>query len=203
MKNTIFVLMLAGFGFLSSCIPEPLEVDGVPAASSDPVVSTLFIPENNVALLLSRSFGALTEVSDSNQTALGSSLIPDAEASIRYLDNEIILTEEAAGIYTSDAFKAIENIDYTLNILDTQTGLEVSAVTQYVEQVSFESVSAITKDFDINPRAIVSYEFQDIANEPNWYMINVQTVDQDFSKLFYMLLETILKYNKECNVFVV
>ena len=111
MKNTIFVLMLAGFGFLSSCIPEPLEVDGVPAASSDPVVSTLFIPENNVALLLSRSFGALTEVSDSNQTALGSSLIPDAEASIRYLDNEIILTEEAAGIYTSDAFKAIENID--------------------------------------------------------------------------------------------
>lgn len=188
MKNTVFILL--GFGLLSSCVPEPLEVDGVPAASSDPVVSTLFLPENSVALLLSRSFGALTEVSDSNQSALNVALIPNAEASISYLDREIILTEEAPGIYTSDVFEAIEDVDYTLNILDTQTGLEVSAVTQYEEQVSFDSISAVTRDFDINTRTVISYSFQDIPNEQNWYMINVQAVDRDFSELFDNVLSS-------------
>lgn len=191
MKNNIFILIiLAGLSIFPSCVPEPLEVDGVPAAASDPVVSTIFIPEQNVALLLSRSFGALTEVSDSNQTALGLALITDAEASIRYLDKEIFLTEDSDGFYVSNDFEAIENIDYTLRILDTQTGLEASAVSQFITQVPFESVSAVNRDFDINTRPFISYSFQDIPDEQNWYMINVQPLDEDFTDILDNVLSS-------------
>lgn len=189
-KLLVIFLFLSGFSLFTACIPEPLEVDGVPAAASDPVVSTLFIPEESVAILLSRSFGALTEVSDSNQTALGLALINDAELNIRYQDKEILLTESSDGLYTSNEFEALENVDYQLNIFDTETGLTASAVSQFKKQVPFSSISAVNREFDINTRAVISYSFQDIPGEQNWYMINVQPADRDASDILENVLST-------------
>ena len=173
---------------LSACIPEPLEVDGVPAASSDPVVSTVFIPEENVALLLSRSFGALTEVSDSNQTALTNFLIRDAEVQIAYQGKEIVLAEDVDGVYLSNELEAIENIDYHLHILDTETGLEVSSISQFKRQVQFATVDSYIKAFDIDNQPVVEFSFQDIPNEQNWYMVNVQRVEDDNEELINNIL---------------
>ena len=55
---------------LWGCLPEPLDVKGLPVVKPQIVVSTQIIPDQSVIVLLTKTFGALDASDDSDPEAL-------------------------------------------------------------------------------------------------------------------------------------
>src|SRR5688572_26321631 len=52
------------------CLPDPLDVDGIPVVKPQIVVSTQIIPDQSLVVLLTKTFGALDASDDSDPEAL-------------------------------------------------------------------------------------------------------------------------------------
>ena len=69
-KKSFFVFLLAASLMLVQCIPDPLEVKGIPKLKPQIVVSTQIIPNQSLVVLLTKSFGALDATDDSDPQQL-------------------------------------------------------------------------------------------------------------------------------------
>jgi hypothetical protein len=180
MKKTVCVILISLYSawLFTSCIPDPLEVDDIPAVKREIVVSSQMIPDSTVAVLLTRTFSALDANQDSDPEALLELLaITDATVTVHYEDQVDTLIHLGKGVYGQTYIPLVEGRDYTLNVYSPAMG-QCTATTRVKRQIQFDELSASLyfDNFD-DTLAQVTYHLVDPVEE-NYYMINTLKVSQ-------------------------
>lgn len=190
-----FDLIAKGFGnlttvvvviaFATACIPDPLEIDGIRSIRPEIVVSSQIIPDQSLAILLTRSFGALDASEDSDPEAILAAIaINDAVVSVHSDNSSDTLLFLGNGFYGGVNIDFQSGKEYTL-MVDSESLGTVSATTTVKQQVNFSDVSTqIVIDEFSDTTVQLAYSFMD-PPEPNWYVINLVEIDrQDFLEDF-------------------
>jgi hypothetical protein len=164
---------------MTSCIPDPLEVDGLPTVKPQIVVSTQIIPDQTLVVLLTKTFGALDASEDSDpQQVLNQIAVTDATVTITGPAGTNTLLSLGNGFYGGAAMTFVPGQEYGLDIKSVSLG-QVSATTTVKPQVTFDDITAELFYNGFNDTlAQITYRINDPA-EKNWYMLNVQEFEQD------------------------
>src|SRR5258706_3149359 len=166
-------MMIAAAFWLSGCVPDPLDVKNVPSLQPHIVVSSQVIPGQSIAVLLTKSIGALEAGAGTDaQTLLNEIVINDASVTISYQGKTDTLQFISTGVYGSVTTPMIAGEEYRLMVSSPSMG-SVSASTFMKPQVKFESVDAHLYVTGNDTLAKVNYTFNDQPGK-NWYMIDVQ-----------------------------
>lgn len=176
--TNLFILIIAACG-ITSCLPEPLSVDGIPVVQPQIVVSTQIIPDQSLVVALTRTFGALDASDDSDaQELLDQIAVSDAIVTLVGPDGTDTLTQIENGIYGNVQFDFVVGDTYTLNVHSPTMG-DVTATTTVMEAIRFNDIEAdlYTNGFD-DTLAQITYNLIDPSGR-NWYMLNVQEVEQE------------------------
>jgi hypothetical protein len=162
-----------------SCIPDPLEVESVPKARVEMVVSSQIIPDQTLVVLVTKTFGALDASNDSDPAKLLDVIaVNDALVTIEGTNGRDTLLFLGNGAYGGLFIPFKPREVYHLHIKSVELG-EVYATTEVKPKVDFANIDAELFYNGFNDTlAQVTYSFSD-APEKNWYMINVQEVEQE------------------------
>jgi len=176
---TIIVILLGMLVMLFACIPDPLEVKGVPEVKPQIVVSSQIIPDESLVVLLTRTFSALDADENSDpevllsQIAVNDALViitgPSGTDTLQSLDN---------GIYGGVFIPFVEGDEYQLYIRSKSLG-EATATTTVKPQVTFDDIEA---ELYLNGFGDTLAQITYTLNDPvgtNWYMLNVQEVERE------------------------
>lgn len=160
--------------FISSCMPDPLEVDGLKVPKTRIVVSSLVLPDSSVAILLTKSIGALEASKDSDLEALIAEIaINDAEVTIAANGSIYPLKLLQDGVYQGFDIPLIAGNECHLRVVSKAFG-EVRATTVVQAPVYFDTVNAEAQPNEYNDYwAQVSYTINDPPSQ-NYYVLNVQ-----------------------------
>lgn len=161
------------------CLPEPLDVDDVPVLRPQLVVSTQFIPDQSLVVLLTKTFGALDASEDSDPFALLDQIaVVDATVSITGPAGHYQLQSLGNGFYGGLVIPFESGEEYELKVVSESLG-KVRAVTTAIPRISFESIAAelYYTGFD-DTLAQITYSINDPVGN-NWYMLNVQKIESD------------------------
>ncbi len=162
---------------VAGCLPDQLEVSGVPVAPTKIVVSSQLIPGQAVAVLLTRSIGALEANDNSDPTALLNQIvIADATVNIKGNGNTYALTYLGSGVYGAVNVPLTPGLSYTLDVNSPTTGT-VTATTLVKPVVTFDEVNAEFYYVGRDTLADISYRMTDPVGK-NWYMVTGQRVSQ-------------------------
>ena len=158
-----------------SCIPEPLEVDDLEFPKTQIVVSSLILPDNSVAVLLTRSIGALEASKESDPRDLISEIaINDAEVTIAVNDSVYPLTLLQDGVYQALRIPLVPGRECHLKVVSRSLGI-VTASTIVQAPIYFDTVLVEPyRNENDEYWAQVSYTIKDPPS-PNYYLLNVQT----------------------------
>ena len=174
-KYLLFTFLL----MVWSCLPDPLDVDGIPVVKPQIVVSTQIIPDQSLVVFLTKTFGALDASDDSDPQALLDQIaINDAAVTIMGPDGTYELQSLDNGVYGGliIPFKAGE--EYQLHVKSESLG-EVTATTTVKPIVSFDEIEAeLYYNGFGDTLAQITYRMSDPI-EKNWYMLNVQQIERD------------------------
>ena len=177
MRVTIYLLI--GGTIVSSCLPEPLDVKGIPVVKPQIVVSTQIIPDQSVVVLLTKTFGALDASNDSDPEELLKQIaIDDAVVTIAGPRGTYELEPLENGLYGGLIIPFEVGEEYELRVNSESLG-QVSAVTTVKPLVSFDDIKAelVFNGFD-DTLAQITYQLSDPIGQ-NWYMLNVQQIERD------------------------
>lgn len=161
------------------CLPEPLDVPGLPVVKPQIVVSTQIIPDQSLVVLLTKTFGALDASSDSDPQALLTQIaVDDATVSVSGPAGDYALNALGNGLYGGLVIPFENGETYELRVNSESLG-EVTAQTTVKPLITFEDIKAelIFNGFD-DTLAQITYRISDGA-EKNFYMINVQQIERD------------------------
>lgn len=170
--------ILAGAVLFYSCLPDPLEVKGVPAIKPQIVVSSQIVSDQSLVVMLTKSFGALDASDDSDpQELLDQIAINDALVTITGAQGTDTLNFISSGIYGGITNTLQGGQRYSLNVISPSMGT-VTASTVVKNQVQFDEIEAelIFNGFD-DTLAQVTYRINDLPGR-NFYMLNVQRIRQ-------------------------
>jgi Domain of unknown function (DUF4249) len=166
-------LIMAVAFLWGACTPDPLDVKNVPVLESKIVISSQVIPGQSIAVLLTKSLGALDAGSGTDaQTLLDSLVINDALVTVTYDDKTDTLQFINTGVYGSINTPLISGVEYNLHVVSPTMG-SASSFTMMKPQVRFDSVNAKLTLSGNDTLASVGYRFTDPLGK-NWYMICVQ-----------------------------
>jgi hypothetical protein len=178
MKRIKIYSALSMLLLMAACIPEPLPVDGIPQLKSKIVVATQIVPDQTVAIFLTKSVGALDADRDSDLEELLALVAINDALVIIYNDTfRDTLDFLQLGLYTSTSIPLTPGIEYSLLVTSPTMG-EVTATTKVLSQALFSTVAASIYDTGFDTLATVNYSFQDEPG-PNWYMFNVQRITEE------------------------
>lgn len=179
------VMMMATV--LLSCMPDPLEVDNLKLPETKIVVSSLILPDNSVAILLTKSMGVLEANEDSDpKTLIAEIAINDAEVTITTHDSIYSLKLLQDGVYQGFGIPLVAGRECHLKVVSKSLG-EVSATAVVQALIYFDSVKAEAYFNEYNDYwAQVTYTIEDPPS-PNYYLLNVQEAKRK------ELVENILK----------
>ena len=168
------IILLAG-----SCLPDPLEVRSLPQARTEIVVSTQIVPDQSLLVLLTRTFGALEASDDSDpEELLDFIAVNDALVAIEGPQTRDTLEFLGKGLYGGVFIPFEAGVAYHLHVISSSLG-EVYATTEVKPRIDFEKVEAELFYNGYNDTlAQITYTLHDPPEE-NWYMINVQEVEQE------------------------
>jgi hypothetical protein len=164
---------------LTACIPDPLEVSGIPKVKPQIVVSTQIVPDQALVVLLTKTFGALEASDDSDpEQLLRQIAVTDAVVVLAGPDGRDTLQALGNGVYGHIVLPLKEGEEYSLYVKSETMG-EVSATTKVKPRITFDDIKAqlYFAGFD-DTLAQITYRFTD-PPEKNWYMLNVQHVEQE------------------------
>jgi hypothetical protein len=167
------------FLVLAACLPDPLEVESIPRAKAEIVVSTQIVPDQSLLVLLTRTFGALDASDDSDpQSLLDFIAVNDAVVIIEGAGGQDTLAFLGNGAYGGVFIPFEVGETYHLHVRSPSMG-EVSATTDVKSRIEFQDIEAELYYSEFGDTlAQITYSFAD-PQEKNWYMINVQEVERD------------------------
>jgi hypothetical protein len=180
MRNLLLFLFLPiVFTGISSCMPDPLEVETVPRIRPQLVVSTQIIPDESLLVLLTRTFGALDAHDKTDVEKLAELIaVNDAMVVIKGPKTADTLNFLGNGMYGGIAIPFRAGESYSLYADSPELG-SLSAITQVMEKVDFTNVQAELYYNGFNDTlAQITYTFKDLPGD-NWYMLNVQEVERE------------------------
>ncbi len=185
--RTIYCWLIVGAPLFSSCVPEPLDVDDVVFPETQIVVSSMILPDGSVAVLLTRSIGALEASEESDPRELIADIaVNDAVVTLMTNDSIYHLTLLQDGIYQGMGIPLTEGLECHLKVVSASLG-SVTATTAVQAPIYFDTVNAVPYVNEYNDYwAQVSYTIQDPPSE-NYYLLNVQEARRK------ELIENILK----------
>lgn len=176
-------IWIFGVGLISilfySCLPDPLEVEGVPKIKPQIVVSSQILTDRSLVVMLTKSFGALDASDDSDpQELLNQIAINDATVTVTGPQGTDTLNFISSGIYGGLTNQLAGGKSYSLHVTSPSMG-EVEASTIVKPQVRFDEVEAelFFNGFD-DTLAQITHRFQDLPGR-NHYMLNVQRFRQN------------------------
>jgi hypothetical protein len=178
-KCTISHLLLVCALLVWGCLPEPLDVDGIPVVKPQIVVSTQIIPDQSLIVLLTKTFGALDASDDSDpEELLNRIAVNDAIVTIVGPEGTYELEPLGNGLYGGLFIPFEDGEAYELRVNSESLG-EVHATTTVKPLVSFDEIKAelIFNGYD-DTLAQITYRLSDNV-EQNWYMLNVQQIERD------------------------
>lgn len=171
-------LLMAIAVVVAGCIPDPLEVKHIPQLEQKIVVSSQMIPGFAVAVLLTKSVGAL-DASDNSDPAelLAQILVDDADVRLDGNGASYKLEYVGNGVYGVTGVTLVEGRSYSL-FVDSPTMGKVHATTTVKPLVQFEDIDASIYIIGRDTLAEVNYTISDPVGK-NWYMMTAQRVTQD------------------------
>ncbi len=173
------IIILASLALiLCSCQPEPITID-IPQAPPKMVISSQLVPnENTLLVAVSKNFSALKNGAptyDSNGVNFDTTLLLTNSVVILQSNNTIdTLTEFSPGLYMSKPLDEFTLQNYTLFASHQSTGLTAWSSTSHMPNIVFDSIYPIISSYD-KGNINVHYQFTDIPNQENWYLINYIT----------------------------
>jgi hypothetical protein len=167
------IAVIAALGF-SSCMPDPLDVDDLNLPGTRIVVSSLILPDNSVAVLLTKSIGALEASDDSDPRDLIPKIaINDAVVTITVNDSIYYMKLLQDGVYQGIGIPLVPGRECHLNVVSGSLGT-VTASTVVQAPIYFDTVTAEPYINEYNDYwAQVTYTIKD-PPAPNYYLLNVQ-----------------------------
>ncbi len=176
MKKAVFYILLSIVAF--GCIPEDLEITDIPGPDEKLVVSSSLLPQDTLIFTLTNSVNILDPVLNmSLENLIAELAVSNATVTISGGGTTNRLVPISAGLYTLPSSSLETNVEYTLSATNSETGEMVTAKAKKPIPVSFDAVSAKAVLAIDDSLARVTYAFQDVAGEPNHYMINVQRIN--------------------------
>lgn len=164
---------------LTACLPEPLDVKGLPVVKNQMVVSTQIIPDQSVVVLLTKTFGALDASGDSDALELLDQIaVNDATVNIIGPQGTYELLPLDHGAYGGLIIPFEAGEEYELRVVSESLG-EVTAKTTVKPLINFDEIEAemYNTGFD-DTLAQITYRLLD-PRDKNWYMLNVQQIERD------------------------
>lgn len=174
MGVSLWACVAAGATITVSCVPEPLDVDDLDFPETEIVVSSMILPDRSVAVLLTKSIGALEASEDSDPRKLISEIaINDALVTLRVNDAVYRLDLIQDGVYQGIGIPLVAGGECHLKAVSAKYG-EVTASTVVQAPIFFDTVNAEPYINEYNNYwAQVSYTIKD-PPAPNYYLLNVQ-----------------------------
>lgn len=178
------------YGFLLctlfACELEQLYIE-VEQAETRLVISSNITPGNPMLVTVTRSFSALEGNEDTLDTEfLDRILVANADVTVSTTD--LVMTLEpidgVPGVYLSQDNLSNNEDQITLDVVDPDTGLSISATTTVMPRVDISEVRFIEEIMDEDTLHSIVFEFTDPTTS-NWYVINVFDPNQfldDFSE---------------------
>jgi hypothetical protein len=168
----------------TACIPDPLDIDGIPVVKPQIVVSTQIIPDESLVVLLTKTFSALDVIDENNpEKVLEQLAVTDAIVTITGPQGtSYTLQSLENGVYGGLVIPFEVHKQYTLHVNSESLG-EVTATTIVKPMISFADIRAnlYSNEFGDN-LAQITHRINDPLG-PNWYMLNVQEFERnDFVK---------------------
>jgi hypothetical protein len=177
------VALMMAASIVLSCTPDPLELDSLNLPETKIVVSSLILPDSSVAVLLTRSIGALEANEDSDPQSLIDKIgIDDAEVTITANDSTYTLKLLQGGVYQGFGIPIVAGLQCHLKVISRTFGA-VSASTIVQAPIYFDTVKAEAYLNEHNDSwAQVTYTIKDPPSS-NYYVLNVQKArGKDFVK---------------------
>ena len=175
----VVTFLLSGF-VVSSCLPDPLEVKGIPHPAPTVVVGSQDFPGEFLVVSLTENFNALEGGPDTDIELLLEDLLLDGiEVSVATGGESYALDNPRPGIYVGANVPAIPGTDYTLLFQNPFNQQPVTASTQLLPFIGFDTVSIWLERTQFDTLINVDLRIDDPVGA-NWYMVNVQQFNDDF-----------------------
>ncbi len=184
MKNIKYILFVISIATsLYSCRPKPLDIDVKPAEERL-VISSQVLPNSVMVVGLTRSFSPLDSQgnSDSIQNSfLDRILVPNAIVTVTHSNGTDTLFMITPGVYASLNILLVDYGSYTLHAKDPATGLEVTATTELLPRVYFDSIQPYKQVVNGDTVPFVHYELTDYGAASDYYVACYYRKSQDTS----------------------
>ncbi|MTI39882.1 DUF4249 family protein [Fulvivirga lutimaris] len=178
-KN-LHIVFLCVSALLTACLPEPLPVNNVPVLENTVVVGSQELPDEFIAISLSKSFGALDAGPDSDIEALLDELLIDSvEMFIEVAGQNYQLQNLTNGIYLGTDIPEIVGEEYTLSFINPLNKKPVVSKSNLLPFIGFDSLEISLNETAFDTLINVNLWIEDPAQK-NWYMVNVQTFNEDY-----------------------
>ena len=168
-------------GLLCSFLPDPLPVDNVPVLENTVVVGSQDFPDEFLAISLTRTFGALDAGPRSDiEAVLDELLIDSVEVSIEVEGQTYQLQNVTNGVYLGTDVPEIIDAEYTLSFINPINNNPVLAKTTLLPFIGFDSLYIQLNETQFDTLINVNLWIDDPIAK-NWYMVNVQTFNDNYN----------------------
>jgi hypothetical protein len=178
MKRLLYILIILSSALLVSCLPEPLEVKGIPKLKPKIAVSSHLVPNEGLVVMLTKSFGALDADDDSDPEELLEQIaVTDAVVIVRSPNRTDTLVNLQTGFYGGVEIPFVTGDKVDLIIMSESLGT-VQAQTEVQKFVDFETIEADLSFNGFDDTLVqITYEAFDPIG-PDQYLITVQRIRQ-------------------------
>lgn len=180
-----FAIAFSAAFTLFSCRPDPIDID-VPPAEERLVIASQIVPNSIMVVGLTRSFSALDAGGQEDTLQddfLNRILVADAIVTVTHPGGTDTLYMVTPGIYASISVLLTNYGTYTIHAKDVSTGQEVTATTELMPAIEFDSIQPYIGFDSIanDSAAFIHYELTDFRNETNYYVACYYRKSQDTS----------------------
>ncbi len=175
MKSIIaFSILLFCF---HSCVINPAPIDVlIPEPEQELVISSLSIPPFATAISFTKTFSAISGITDSvdlsNPNLAQKILVDSADVYIDYNGKSVKLTKLLPGVFGTIDVPLIENTTYKLKAIDFKLKKEINATTKIMPKVEMDLLEPVVIPLDdTSSTHTFKYEFTDIPNQENYYLV--------------------------------
>ncbi len=178
-----FLIMSALLLTLTSCVPDPIDIEIEPP-QSEIVVASQIIPGQTMLVSLTRSFSALSyneEEGDSlTDDFLTDLLVTRARVTVSFAGQTEELFHLGNGVYGSLTTLQIPNEYYTLTVFDSTNNETVTAQTQMLPFVPFDTLFPVIERTNSDTTIFLDYTLSDSPGD-NFYVLSVIKRNDDTS----------------------
>lgn len=184
MKNFKYIFIIFAIAVsLVNCTPDPIDIDVQPAQERL-VIASQVLPNSIMVIGLTRSFSPLDPDGHADTLQndfLDRILVADAIVTVTHPSGTDTLYMLTPGIYASVNVLLVDYGSYTVHAKDPSTGLEVTATTELLPGVSFDSVQPFKQLVDGDTVPFIHYELTDYGAAADYYVVCFYRKSQDTS----------------------